>query len=447
MAVQYTNWVYAPFPTQIDTSSPVVSFVSPPTPAEGARISSREVIYQWTADKANCVFKYKKSWETDWSSWGAATTTTSDNLPNGNYSIAVQARDLFGNESAVNTRSFVVYRELPVPVPIMPSNDSILDDSNIAFVCNVPRGENGQTWHFEFQIATNELMTEFVDNTTWFSSVNGYESFSYTSPVPENTGGNISFNKVLTPRKKYWWRCRVRLAGTNLVSAASEAKMFTVGVLGTQLVVNNNPNEIRADGVKEISLTAEVQDALGRIDTAWTGNVTFTVVNGVANFTAPNTNIALTNGIASTSLSSSVINAVEIHATSALLPTGVVTVNFIANRLPENPEWADSTINPSTVVGTVATLTCSIPADADNDLLHFMIVIDTEDSFDSPNLFVAESRFDTVGWEYFDGTNWLAFPAAGVPQGSGLVRYTTIEPLQDTTKYYARICAWDNYEV
>lgn len=447
MAIQYTNWTYAPFPTQVDTISPIASFVSPPTPLEGARINTRTIAYQWTANKENCEFRYKGSWEAAWSAWGSVTSVQSENLPNGNYSISVQAKDYFGNESAAVTRAFVVFRELPVPVLLAPAVDGILDDTDVAFVCEVPRGENGQTWHFEFQIARDQSMTQLVDNITWFSSVNGYAGFSYNAPVPENIGGTISFNKVLQTRTKYWWRCRVRLAGTNLTSAASAPQAFVVGVLGTQLTVMATPVSIRADGNSQIAVRAEVQDALGRIDVAWAGAITFSIATGSANFVLPAANVPLSAGAASTALTSNVINTVGVYANIAGLPLGSAEIDFLANSLPAAPVWQNATVNPPIISASMATVTCAIPADIDNDKLHFMVEIDTTNTFDSPSLFVAESRFSTVGWEYFDGTNWLAFPNDGVMQGNGLVRYTTIHALQDTKTYYARICAWDKYEI
>ena len=446
MAIEYTNWVYAPFPTEIDTVDPVVSFVSPPTPIEEGRVNAREISYQWTANKTNCEFRHQGSWESDWSDWSVVTTTQSDNLPNGNYSISVQARDQFGNLSEVTTRTFIIFRDLPIPTLVAPVANGIVDDPSVVFVCDVPRGENGQTWHFEFQISTNSSMTQLVDGVTWFSSINGYAGFSYNAPVPENAGGTVSFTKTLDTRTKYWWRCRLRLAGTNFIGAASEAQSFTVGILGTQLIATATPSTLRADGSTESVIKAEVQDALGRIDTVWTGNVTFSIAAGVANFSLP-TNVTLVNGAASTSITSNLINIVNVYANANLLPNAAVEVNFVSNRLPGVPEWRDSTVNLPIVAATMATLTCSIPGDLDNDKLHFMIKLDTVDTFDSPYLFIAESRFSTVGWEYFDGLNWLAFPSEGVLQGSGLVRYTTTQPLQDTKKYYAKICAWDNYGV
>lgn len=448
MAIQYTDWVVAPFPTQIDTVRPVVSFVVPPTPEAGARVSSRIITYQWTSNKADCRFKYKGSWQLAWTDWATTLTTQSDNLPNGNYSFSVQCIDKFGNESEPVTRSFVVLRELPVPLQVAPADTAILSSPGVAVVCTVPRGENGQTWHFEFQIATNSSMTQLVGGVSWFSSLNGYGGFDHdgvglNAPVPENSGGTVGYTKLLSERARYWWRCRLRLAGTDQVSDASPIRSFVVGVLGTKLTVVSNPVTVRADGTTVSTITAQVHDPLGQLDTVWNGSVNFVVSGGTASFQSAATGIVLSGGIASTTVSSSTINVASIRADSASLASGTATVEFVANRIPGAPEWLDPPTNSPDITSAVTTLTATIPADLDNDNLHFKVELDTVNTFDGVDLIVAETMFSVVGWEYFDGSNWLAFPIAGVPQGSGQVRYTTTQPLEDTKTYYARIAAWD----
>lgn len=442
MAEQYTSWVVAPFPTQIDTVPPVVSFVAPPTPLEGSTIQERITTYQWTADKADCEYRYKGSWHTDWSAWSTNPIAQSDNLPNGSYAFSVQAKDKFGNESAIITRSFYVLRELPVPVLIAPASSSVLANNSVAFVCEVPRGDDGQSWHFEFQIATDSNMIQLVENKTWFSSVDSYLGYSYTAPVPENSGGTITFSKNLPTRQQYWWKCRIRLAGTNIVSQPSAPRSFTLGTLGTRAVLIASKSQVRADGVATSNIRAEIQDTLQQIDTLWSGTIDFSIVSGTATFQGNPLGMIVNSGVASIEIKSDIINDVSITCNHPDLESVPVVVSFVANRLPIAPIWSmtpDELDFPTTTVSLV----CDVPADLDNDTLHFKIEIDIIQTFDSPNLIVAESRFSTAGWEYFDGINWLAFLTQGIPQGTGKIRYTTTTPLKDKHQYYARIAAWD----
>jgi hypothetical protein len=462
---QYTNWAVAPNPTDLSRTDPVLSWVEPPTPYEDSTITSRSVTLQWNSNKTGCQFKYKGSWQSEWSDWVTSNNYTSAALPNGTYSFSVSAKDAYGNDSGTITRSFIVYRELSIPEPVLPANDAIITNTNdIKLVCTVPPGEAGQQYHFEFQIAYNANMTELVDSgTQWFTSVNGYDGFDYTAPVPENRGGNVGFTKTLTSRRKYWWRCRTRLYGTDRVSTPSEARSFTVGILATKVTLSASPATLRADGIAKTLITAKAENAVGQLDAAMSGTFRFTKT-GIANFAGSNPDgpisLPMVAGTASIEMSSSVVNQVNVvgeanylntNNVSVSLNNGNVTVNFVSNRLPAAPEWLPENtgtgVNLKIISATVTGITMTIPTDEDNDKLHFKLEMDTVATFDSPDLMIMETRFDRAGWEYYDGTQWLLFPENGVPQGKtdGLVRYTTTSSLTDNKTYYCRAAAWDNY--
>lgn len=464
---QYTDWVVAPNPTDLSRTKPTLSWVVPPTPHEDVRVTSRTVTFQWRCNKADCVYKYKGSWATEWSDWNPSSVHVTPSLPNGTYSFAIQARDTYGNVSDTVTRNFVVYRELSIPEPISPAINQILSDTaNVNFVCTVPPGEPGQQYHFEFQIAYNQAMTNLVQpNVQWFSSVNGFNDFSYNAPVAENAGGTITFTKTLTTRRRYWWRCRIRLYGTDRLSAASEAIPFTVGILGTRVALSVSPAAVRADGTSSTTVTGRVENALGQIDTVMVGQIRLSKT-GVAAFAGTNPDgpitLSLNNGLVTTTLTSNTINPVNVvgegsyldgFGNSVALASGNAIVDFVHNRLPMAPTWLPESItegiNLGIISATATAVVMRIPADLDNDRLHMKIEIDTSDTFDSPNLIVSETRFNRTGWEYYDGVQWLLFPETGVPQAhaNGLVRYTTTVPLEDNTTYYCRAAAWDNYAI
>lgn len=56
----------------------------------------------------------------------------------------------------------------------------------------------------------------------------------------------------------------------------------------------------------------------------------------------------------------------------------------------------------------------TISTDPDNDSLHFRIQIDSIGDFTSPIL-DKSSAVDQTGWEYWNGSSWIAIPAGGVP--------------------------------
>lgn len=447
MTIQFTNWVVGPNPTEINSVLPIITFVSPPTPIEGARVGTRTVIIQWTSNKPECLYKIKwgSAWGTEWQN---ITSYTINDISNGDYAFSVKGKDKYGNESVPITVNFTIYRELPIPTPIAPAMNAILPSTATSFVCSVPPGEIGQSYHFEFQIGTDPLMTQLVDNVSWFSSVNGYSGFSYVAPVAQNQGGTISFTKSLSPRKNYWWRCRIRLAGTDQVGAASETLPFTVGVLATKLLLTAAPLNVRADGKSTTTLTAKAVNRLDVVDTEWVGGINFGILSGVANFIGTPDLVPLSSGMAAINVYSNTLNNVTFVARTNYLIEANAVVNFTANRLPNAPEWLTTPINPSEVFVPTASLSFTIPTDPDNDRLHMKLELDTKETFDTPDFFIAESRFSLVGWEYYDGTNWKAYPTDGVPQGlaGGIIRYTTTQPLLDGKTYYCRVSAWDGVE-
>ena len=455
---QYTSWVTAPNPTSLNRVRPILSWAEPPTMPEDSIITTRTSVFQWNSTKLGCQYQYKGSWQNTWSDWNESNIYIANSLPNGAFVFSVKAKDLYGNISEELVKHFIVYREISIPEPIAPN--SIIPNTDVTFVCTVPSGETGQTYHFEFQIAywnnSNTSMNDLVNPAMqWFSSVNVYAGFSYDTPVPENRGGTVSFTKTLATRRKYLWRCRIRLAGTDRVSAMSEIVPFTVGVLGTKIVLASVPEVARADGSSRITINARIEDALGQLDPLWVGSISFVKSAGVAQFVNPDINgqiLAPINlGVSTIQICSSTINSVNVAGNANYLDSGNVTVNFVANRLPVAPTWlpedVNSGVNLEVVSATVASVTMTIPSDQDGDKLHVKLEMDVVDTFDSPDLIVAETRFNQAGWEYYDGANWVVFPVDGVVQGqmNGLIRYTTPIPLVDDKTYYCRVAAWDNY--
>lgn len=452
MAYQFNTPTVAGYPTSLNRVPPVVTITQPSSTVVGLR----NLTVAWTADKTECQFKWAVSNLIPWTTvWAADTSLSYENVPNGNYTISVKALDKWGNESAVTTKAIEVRREIIPPTMLSPLNGDILPTGTVSFRCNVPRNETGDVYHYAFQIleetSANPLLTKFVDNRQWFDSRDGYTGFSFTAPVPEDQGGEVSFTKVLDMRKNYWWCCRISTlrAGVVTYSATTELQRFTTGVLATGLLLMAEPSTVRADSVTEMTLRARALDPRGQLDVQWSGTVNFQIVSGLASFVAPYVGVTFVGGIATTRLISNIANSVNLRAVTNKLTDGTLTVQFVNNRLPAAPTWCTATeaYNQAEVPETRTKLAVHIPSDADNDMIHLRLEFDTEPTFDSPNRRVTETRFSTVGWTYFDGTNEIPFPESGVPQGLNgtWAAYETGNILIDGSRYYCRASAWDNW--
>lgn len=454
---QYNTPTIAPYPTSLNRVDPVASVVLP----SATVVNERNLSLQWTADKPDCKFKWMLQGEVDtiipWTTvWASDTTLVHQNISNGTYTFYVKAIDLWGNTSVTVSKVVEVRRELLSPLLIAPSADDILPSGNVTFRVDVPRNEPGDVYHYAFQILeetnASPLQTTYVEGRQWFDSRDSYEGFSFNSPVPEDQGGEVTFTKALDIRKVYWWTCRISVirAGEIVFSEPAEKQRFTVGILATKISLLATPSVVRADGESEVTIQAKALDARGQLDVQWIGTANFSLNSGEsASFTLPHTGVVFAAGIASTKLVSETIGTVHLASIANKLLSDNIEVNFVANRLPESPVWMPmtTTLNLSETPVKKARIGVAVPADADNDLLHFKIEIDTEATFDSPNLIKAETRFSTVGWTYFDGNNEISFPVDGVRQGvpSTYVVYDTGEVLSDLTHYYCRVAAWDNW--
>lgn len=457
-AVQGANTPQGIYPTNYDTRQPDITFTQPTQ----TTITTRNVTFAWAVDKPS-QFKWALQgpngflvpWTTTWSVEASASEYTHTNIPNGSYTFFVKAMDRYGNEK---TESFAieVRREILAPTQIAPLAGTYLPNASVVFRCNVPLGEIGDLYDYEIQILkvvrVNPLQTERLDPAIeWYSSADSYSGWSFTAPIPENIGGEVSFTKILDLRKRYQWRVRLRVTrgGVTLYGPASPYIMFTTGILGTQLVIDANPTSVRADGVNAITLLASARDIHGNTDNQWTGTVNFSSTGIPVTFVATQTSVPFIGGIATTRITSTTVGNVTIKGVSTSLLDGEKAVGFIANRLPFAPEWATAPFNPPEVSLTSAELVATVPIDLDNDRLHFKMEIDEWQTFDGPNLIISESRFETERgkWQYFNGTEWVSFPAEGVPQGvpGTLVKYVTGEVLQDGKTYYCRIAAWDQF--
>ncbi len=96
----------------------------------------------------------------------------------------------------------------------------------------------------------------------------------------------------------------------------------------------------------------------------------------------------------------------------------------------ETPNWVSP--EPDASVNTLPTLVFQMPNAVGN--MHFHIQLDTVNTFDSINLKEYKSNENQTNWEYWDGTQWQAFPSTGVPPiyAGNECRLTLPDPLSET---------------
>lgn len=101
------------------------------------------------------------------------------------------------------------------------------------------------------------------------------------------------------------------------------------------------------------------------------------------------------------------------------------------------PTWV-TPLNHATNVSALTPLVFIIPATSSN--IHFEIQIDTANTFDTVNLTTYKSWLDQTGWEYYNGSSWVAIPSTGVPTAyiGNQARYT-VTPNLSTGLWYRRI--------
>jgi len=142
--------VWMGVPTTItETTPPVTTITSPPSPVEGATLATRTVTFAWSATDTPApgslplTYAYRLDpLESSFSGFGSASTKTYTNLPNGTYTFHVIARDSKGNTEAVgaapgagNRRTFSVSAADAAPsvtITVAPASTSA--SSNATFV-------------------------------------------------------------------------------------------------------------------------------------------------------------------------------------------------------------------------------------------------------------------------------------------------------------------------
>ncbi|MDL1975736.1 MAG: endo-1,4-beta-xylanase [Deltaproteobacteria bacterium] len=107
-----------------DVNAPNLSIVTSPTgPADGDRILFRWFAVddvspstRWETTPESILYAYKlEGSDSDWSSWITTTSKTYFNIPNGNYTFSVKAKDVVSNISPVVSRKIVILTDPDTP--------------------------------------------------------------------------------------------------------------------------------------------------------------------------------------------------------------------------------------------------------------------------------------------------------------------------------------------
>ncbi|MCC7325333.1 MAG: hypothetical protein IT521_00825 [Burkholderiales bacterium] len=140
-------WLGAPVP---DGVAPVTTIASPPSPVEGATLAVRDVTFQWSAVDTPAPGSLPLTYatrleplESAFGAFGAGASRSYANLPDGNYTFHVIARDNAGNTEspgaapgAANRRSFsVAAPDLPpsVSITVAPATPNTTGNVNFAW--------------------------------------------------------------------------------------------------------------------------------------------------------------------------------------------------------------------------------------------------------------------------------------------------------------------------
>ncbi len=125
-------WMGAPTAAPVDSVPPVTTLASPPSPAEGATLTTRSVSLAWSGTDGPApgslplTYAYRLDpLEASFSAFGAATSKTYTNLGNGTYTFYVIARDSQGNTEAVGAPGAGNRRTFTVDAPDAPPSVTI----------------------------------------------------------------------------------------------------------------------------------------------------------------------------------------------------------------------------------------------------------------------------------------------------------------------------------
>jgi hypothetical protein len=128
----------------------------------------------------------------------------------------------------------------------------------------------------------------------------------------------------------------------------------------------------------------------------------------------------------------------EVAIYSAKLTPTQISAHYAAGTSAGTPTW--TTPADGAAIGLSPTLEFTSPTSTAAQ--HFNMQLDTANTFNTGNLRDLSTATSQAGWEYFNGSTWVAFPSTGLPAGSSgnAVRHTVQTPLTATT-WYRRVRA------
>lgn len=136
------------------------------------------------------------------------------------------------------------------------------------------------------------------------------------------------------------------------------------------------------------------------------------------------------NSIVETSESGSFSADADITSTSTVQDSFDADADIVCVGTPVWVSPADTA-----TINSTPTYVFTIPWAASN--IHFELLLDTVNTFDSGNLRRYVTEGDQSNWEYWDGGDWQPFPSAGVSNtyAGNNARFSVVSPLSETTWY------------
>lgn len=318
------------------------------------------------------------------------------------------------------------------PTLVSPANNAFLPASLTRLLWNVPADADNDLLHFNVELSTNSDFTAHLNGSPFRSRQNS-ANFMPTPPLLAGSGtAQFTLSDKLNEGTYYW---RVSAEDAELVSAPASPFHFTIDTT-PPFTANHFPAKGAVGVIPNTPIQIQIQDLLSGVNaTSLILKIDGTPVT--PNLTGTAENFTLSYQSATPFLNSSVVTATldasdqvgNIMATDTLQFTIVAELNLSPGVpvlvTPENNAYFQT---------TPAQLVWNIPADANNDLLHFTVELSS----------ISDFSVHLPGSPFRSQENPANFtPTPPVTAGSGTARLALTENLNEGI-YYWRVSAQDD---
>jgi len=350
--------------------------------------------------------------------------------------VTLDASDQVGNLMTTDTFQFTIVTELnqppAAPVLVTPVNNAYFPTTPTQLNWNIPADANNDLLHFIVELSSTSDFLAHLPGSPFRSRVNP----ANFSPVPPVTAGSGTAQLTLTENLNegsYYWR--VSAEDDESTSPPAAAFHFTIDTT-PPFTANHFPAKDAIDVATTTQIRIQIQDLLSGV------NATSLIlkINGAPvtpSLTGAAGNYALSYQPATPFPNSSVVT-VTLDASDQVgnrMSTDTLrfTVSADPNQAPEVPVLLTPG-NNAYFQTTPSQLVWNIPADANNDLLHFTVELSSASDF----------SLQLTGSPFRSRENPANFsPTPPVTAGTGTAQLALTQELNEGI-YYWRVSAEDN---